>query len=301
MNKEYVTPRTVDGYEIKKSIYIGNKELLIGENMNDKDGNFYMTCYAEREFIIERYSWVIVSDSYLEIAEIFAERLKEQVEQTKQSQDKVCMDRKMITPDMCNTDIFSESLIGKILVINSKELRPEYRTDINQIIVCKSGNGANPNGHGTSIYGDYLATGERTRIDRCDIVGELKPVYFPRWAEKRMEIVNEFYKNNHSFEYGGKHFLGVGVFPPKKERDFSRTLKTDRDIDFQFRNGDEINYTYRSFMNAAKDVNSDVFRCYENGKLYVPGENELFEYTGKYVDIGDKNHPKTKPRKEFER
>lgn len=301
MNKEYVTPRTVDGYEIKKSIYIGNKELLIGENMNDKDGNFYMTCYAEREFIIERYSWVIVSDSYLEIAEIFAERLKEQVEQTKQSQDKVCVDRKMITPDMCNTDIFSESLIGKILVINSKELRPEYRTDINQIIVCKSGNGANPNGHGTSIYGDYLATGERTRVDRYDIVGELKPVYFPKWAEKRMEIVKEFYKNNQSFEYGGKHFLGVGVFPNKKGRDFSRTLKTDRDIDFQFRNGDEINYTYRSFMNAAKDANSDVFRCYENGKLYVPGENELFEYTGKYVDIGDKNPPKTKPTKEVER
>lgn len=292
--------RTVGDYEIKNAVFIGDKELLLGVNMNDSEGNFYMTCYAERNFIIETYTEALVSDNFLEIAGIFAARLKEQIENTISSQDKICEKRKIITSEMCNTDIFNENLVGKILVVNPNELRPEYRTDINQLVFCKSGNGTNPFGHGTAIYGDYLATGEKTMFHRSDILGELKQEYYPEWAEKRIAVINEFYKNKNVFEYGDKHFLGVGIFPPKNERDFSRTLRNDRDIKFKTRNGDEMPYTYRSFINASKGVNCDVFKCYENSKLYVPGENELFEYTGKYTSIDVRNPPKVKQTKKHE-
>lgn len=292
--------RTVRGYEIKSAVFIGNKELLLGVNMNNSEGEYYMTCYAERDFIIETYTDARVSDNFLEIAEIFAARLKEQVETTIAAQDEICKERKIITSKMCNTYIFSESLVGKILVINPNELRPEYRTDINQIIFCKGGNGANPYGHGTSIYGDYLATGKKTMFHRSDILGELKPEYYPKWAEKRIAVVNEFHENEYVFEYGDKHFLGVGIFPPKNARDFSRTLQNKHELKFKKRNGDELSYTYRSFMNVSKSVNCDVFKCYENGKLYVPGENELFEYTGKYTSIDVRNPPNIKQTKKHE-
>lgn len=305
MSKDNRSPRIVGGYEIKNSVFIGEKELLLGVNMNDSEGKFYMTCYAERNFILEVYKDAIVSDNFLEIADIFSDRLKTQVRNTIDAQDKICKDRKMITSEMCKTNIFSENLIGKILVVNAEALRPEYRTDINQIIFCKGGNGANPDGHGMSIYADYLATGIKTQFDRSDILGELKPEHYPEWAEKRIAVVNEFYKNANVFEYGGKHFLGVGVFPPKNKRDFSRTLWNDRELNFKTRNGDDRPYTYRSFMNASKGVACDVFKCYENGKLYVPGENELFGYTGKYTAIDSRNPPKMntkkKPPKEAER
>ncbi len=300
MSNDNTTPRIVGGYEIRNAVYIGDKELLLGVNMNDSEGKFYMTCYAERNFIVEVYTNAVVSDNFLEIADIYADRLKEQIGNTIETQDKINKDRKMITPEMCKTDIFSENLIGKILVVNAEALRPEYRTDINQIIFCKNGNGASPNGHGMSIYADYLATGTKTQFDRSDILGELKPEYYPEWAEKRIAVVNEFYRNTNVFEYGDKHFLGVGVFPPKNERDFSRTLWNDRELKFKSRNGDERPYTYRSFMDASKGVDCDVFRCYENGKLYVPGENELFGYTGKYESIDSRNPPKIKQSKKHE-
>ena len=55
--------------------------------------------------------------------------------------------------------------------------------------------------------------------------------------------VKEFYlKNENVFEYGDKHFLGVGIFPPKNERDFSKTLWNDREMNFKNRNGEEIPY-----------------------------------------------------------
>lgn len=305
MSNEKATPRTVGGYEIRNAVNIGDKELLLGVNMNDAEGKFYMTCYAERNFIIETYHQAIVSDSFLEVANIFADRLKEQIENTIDTQDKICKDRKLIIPEMCKTDIFGENLVGKILVVSADALRPEYRTDINQVIFCKGGNGASPDGHGMSIYADYLATGIKTQFDRCDILGELKPEHYPEWAEKRIAVVNEFYRNENVFEYGGKHFLGIGIFPPKKERNFKGTLWNDRELKFKTRNGDERPYTYRSFMNATNGVACDVFKCYENGKLYVPGENELFGYTGKYTSIDSRNPPKInqikKPPKEAER
>ena len=297
MSSDNEKPRIVGDYEIKNAVFIGDKELLLGVNMNDSNGHFYMTCYAERDFIIEIYKDAVVSDNFLEIAEIFADRLKEQVGKTIQEQDKICKERKLITPEMCKTDIFNENLVGKILVVNADDLRPEYRTDINQVIFCKSGNGAHPDGRGTSIYGDYLATGKKTMFHRCDIIGELKQEYYPEWAEKRIEVVKEFYKNENVFEYGDKHFLGVGIFPPKNERDFSKTLWNDREMNFKNRNGEEIPYTYHNFMNASKDTVSDVFRCYENGKLYVPGENELFGYTGKFRTIDSRNSPKINHQK----
>ena len=54
-------------------------------------------------------------------------------------------------------------------------------------------------------------------------------------------------------------------------------------------------------MNATKETICDVFKCYENGKLYVPGENELFEYTGKYRSLDSVDQQKKKSRKEVER
>lgn len=47
--------------------------------------------------------------------------------------------------------------------------------------------------------------------------------------------------------------------------------------------------------------NCDLFVCADNGKLYCPGENELFEWQGEVgkSDFDRKLH--TKPQKEHER
>ena len=38
------------------------------------------------------------------------------------------------------------------------------------------------------------------------------------------------------------------------------------------------NYNWKEFYEASGDSQLDLFRCVENGKLYVPCEHELFEF-----------------------
>lgn len=37
-------------------------------------------------------------------------------------------------------------------------------------------------------------------------------------------------------------------------------------------------YSYQDFYAVSPDKNCDLFRCVENGKLYLPCENDLQEY-----------------------
>ena len=99
------------------------------------------------------------------------------------------------------------------------------------------------------------------------------------------------------------HFLGVGQLPPPKERDLSQTLCYDSEIAFETHNGDAVQYNRTDFLNAAANSKCDVFRCYENGKLYVPAENELFQYTGEYTPLEKQTPARTRKKSydEYER
>lgn len=83
------------------------------------------------------------------------------------------------------------------------------------------------------------------------------------------------------FEYGGWHFTPVRPFD-KSDGDFfkiSRHLRTDAEMGLcTYKERKKFDYSYDSFYNASTDKQCSVFRCEENGLLYVPGLNELFIY-----------------------
>ena len=87
------------------------------------------------------------------------------------------------------------------------------------------------------------------------------------------------------FEYGGKHFAPVRKFK-KKDGDFYQiTRRLRRDLKFGFfradcygKDGQKADYSHTGFYAASTDKTSDIFRCVENGKMYVPCEYELQEY-----------------------
>ena len=49
--------RKAGDYTIIKTMQIGEKELVIGENMNDADGNYYMTANYESNELFERLEY----------------------------------------------------------------------------------------------------------------------------------------------------------------------------------------------------------------------------------------------------
>lgn len=84
-----------------------------------------------------------------------------------------------------------------------------------------------------------------------------------------------------TFGYGGYHFTPVRQFR-KDESDFfaiSRRIETDPQLGFStYPERRKFQYKYEAFYKAATDKTCDIFHCEENGKIYVPGTNELFIY-----------------------
>lgn len=102
-----------------------------------------------------------------------------------------------------------------------------------------------------------------------------------------------------TFEYGGKHFVPVRKFE-KRDGDFyqiTRRLRSDRELgffraDYYGKGSQIVDYSHESFYEVSTDKTCDIFQCVENGKLYVPCENELQEYS---------EPPQQSRRKSYER
>ena len=292
--------RKIGEYKVTNSLHMGDREYALCENMDDPHGLYYMTCIIRSNDFYEFYDEVFSSDNYLQIAKLFADRIQTAIaEQIKEAEKHPAG---LITAEMC--DSFREKdLNGEIIVIRAEELHPEFRTETHQIVLCTGGNGAKPNARGSAVFCESLTDCTKGRFDRVNVLGILKKECYPEWVAERAAVIREFQKNPAVFEYGSKHFLGVGQLPPPKERDLSRTLCYDPNIDFETRDGSKVQYNCTDFLTAAGESKCDVFRCYENGKLYVPAEHELFHYTGKYIAL-EKQQPKrirTKTHDEPER
>lgn len=71
-------PEMAGDYEILQSIRLGGRMMLLGYNPRDKETP-YMTCYQQYNLLGEKiFPQAIAGDSYIEIMQIFLNRLQEQ-------------------------------------------------------------------------------------------------------------------------------------------------------------------------------------------------------------------------------
>jgi len=85
------------------------------------------------------------------------------------------------------------------------------------------------------------------------------------------------------FRYQGFTFIPIGVLEEGRTlQDVTNDLRSN-DMGISAYNGGP--YSHAAFYDAAAHSPADVFQCIENGKLYLPGENELFEYSGAYEPL----------------
>lgn len=121
---------------------------------------------------------------YIEVAQIFTDRLKEQIEKVKAATKNI--PRGIITADMCE-DIADKNLENEIIVIKAKVLYPEHQSQANQIVRCTGGNGARPDSLGTAVFCTHLSNDERTRFERYDVQGILKKECYPEWLKNKLK------------------------------------------------------------------------------------------------------------------
>lgn len=86
-------------------------------------------------------------------------------------------------------------------MIDAKPKRYEYQHAAYQLILADGGNGAS-GGRGQAVFGTCLATGERSRWERYDVLGEIRPERMPQWAKEALHTIKnqEKAKKPHSRE-----------------------------------------------------------------------------------------------------
>ena len=189
MNEE-LEKRMVQNYEITQGIRIGDQEVVFG--VDEKSKMPYFCAFYVSNDILGSYRECMISDDYVEMTELFAERVKAQCVKTREKQEKVTVPREVITADMC---------------FKAEVLRPEYRSADYQLIYVSGGNGASGKSMGSACFHTNLYSGERGRWERYDILGwEVKPECLPEWAKEKFieiqkrEIVKEGLNEKHNRE-----------------------------------------------------------------------------------------------------
>lgn len=178
--------RMAENYEITQSMKVGDREVVFG--IDEKNTMPYFCAFYERNDIMGAYSECMVGDDYLEITELFSDRIKEQCVKTRMEQTKVTVPREIITKNMC-FPMKDEDLVGKIMAVRAEILRPEYRTADNQLILITGGHGAKENSRGSACFYKNIYSGESGRWERYDLQGEVKPECLPQWAKEKLSKI----------------------------------------------------------------------------------------------------------------
>lgn len=179
--------RMVEGYEITQGIRIGDKEVVFG--VNEKADMPYFCSFYSSNSILESYEDSMIGDDYVEILELFADRIKAQCSKVREEQERVTVPREKITADMCHALSLCRDMTGKVMAVRAEALRPEYRSAEHQLVYVVGGNGTRPQSFGTACHCITLYSGERERWERQDFQGEVKPECLPQWAkEKKSEM-----------------------------------------------------------------------------------------------------------------
>ena len=185
--------RMAGDYEIIQSFHIGEKEIVIGENLADKAGQMYMCAYCTDVIgLFSRYDEIETKESYPEIVKVFGKRIAEHAEKARRQFIRDCADVEDYTPITkggCIPINSGDDLKGKIVVIKPDVLRREYRAVNYQLKLCTGGFGASPNSRGSACYCIDLHSGRESRFERWDILGIMKPEQLPIWAKRGLNAI----------------------------------------------------------------------------------------------------------------
>lgn len=176
---QHCQARMVNDYEVIHSFFVGEREVIVGE---DKNAEYRYFCgYYENCEVFERAVECQMSNDYLEIMQIYCDRTKEQVELCKSKQIGAA---EIITADMFNPCHDDTNLKNKVVVLKPETLPREYQNGNHQLFYVTGGNGTRPNSIGTKVFGYSFGSKKESYIRRYDIMGTMENEKLPEWAMK---------------------------------------------------------------------------------------------------------------------
>lgn len=182
--------RMIGDYTVLSSVNVGEKEIIIASNEQSTNGDKFLCGFVERNDLFELYKECVASDDYIEIAHLFGSRIANEAEQFREQVKKLDIPITVITEADCIPDHYSKDINGKVIAIDPKVLKPEFQRADRQLYVVTGGFGASANSRGSAVFCTNLHTGESTRYERMDVMGEVKFECMPDWAKEKIAAMN---------------------------------------------------------------------------------------------------------------
>lgn len=179
--------RKIGEYTVISAVNVGKKEIILASNEQSTDNEKYLCGFVERNDLFELCSECMVSDDYIEIVHLFGSRVANEAELFREQVEKLDIPVAVITEADCILDHYTKDINGKIIAIDPKVLKPEFRRADRQLYLVTGGFGASANSRGSAVFCTNLHTGESTRYERMDIMGEVKSECMPDWAKEKAQ------------------------------------------------------------------------------------------------------------------
>ena len=178
--------RMIENFEIIHSLQIGAREVVVGVSQEQE----FMCCFCTRDDISEYYSEAMSSTDYLEIMELYADRLKGQIAAIQARRGTLHIPLDMLGREHCFPLLDGDDITNKVVAVKPTSLRYEYQRADCQLILVTGGSGARGSARGTLVYGINIFTGRRAgQWKRGDILGEVRPECLPQWAKDHLRTI----------------------------------------------------------------------------------------------------------------
>jgi hypothetical protein len=283
----------IEGYEERASFQLAGRLVILAEKTDAGEPYMVCNCRWDNPLSIYEYYDVQVTSDYLNAVTLFLNYQNALLEQLKTERQQSGLPFQTLTAANCLPNSARDNFEGKLIVIKPEALTPEYRSAEHQLKYCTGGFGANPDSRGSAVFCKDLYSGKESRFERWDVAGIADMQTLPAWVDKKIAL-DKATKEPGVFEYGGVHFKPYRDFRKgeviKRLEGDSRPWKYDVQYEMRHMSSDtELGFTRNTawskmefsgtdFVTAAGENTADIYQCIENGRLYVPYLNELFQY-----------------------
>lgn len=177
----------IEGYEVKSSVWIGDKRVIFAVHYSDQEPHPYMKCTAIPGSVFTRYENAVASSDYLEALKLFADDIKAEAI-ILETQRRACglEDTSCMNPADLNPVSWEDNITGKVVAVQEKSLPEAYRDITHQLYLVEGGFGVEARSRGRACYGWDLYSGKPVRIERPDVAGIVPDDKIPEFASKQL-------------------------------------------------------------------------------------------------------------------
>ena len=191
----------INDYAVKNEVFVGNRRYLFAVHTDEKEPQRFLKCQCYDDELFRHYVNAVTSNDFVECMKLYLADISAAVE--KVEKDRAAIGLEDISC-LKGSDLLSASrdknIEGKVVAIGEKWLCDGFKDISHQLYFLKGGNGAQSNSRGNACFSINLYTGEDTRIERYEVLGEVPEDKIPEFAKEHLanarakyakEIANE--------------------------------------------------------------------------------------------------------------